>query len=279
MDRTIDTWTASALDSRLRGAGLSASVLVHCAIGWLAWSALSAPAYQPPTPLEVRFVAIEAPRPIAVAPPLAEAPSQRPAPQPAESPTEPRARPATVRAQPAPARPRDVRRKPPARRIEPLAVAAPDALPRLEAVEPASPDRLAPGPTPIVAAPLAPPPPVEPSAPGAAPATASVAMPAASEPIAVTPPRAQAAYLNNPAPAYPQMSRRLGEQGRVVLRVFVEPDGRPSQVAVRSSSGFPRLDSAAVEAVRDWMFVPARRGSESVAAWVLIPLNFLLNNS
>ncbi|HEY0876984.1 MAG TPA: energy transducer TonB [Zeimonas sp.] len=95
----------------------------------------------------------------------------------------------------------------------------------------------------------------------------------------VSAPRFDAAYLRNPAPEYPRASRRLGEQGRVVLRVRVEPDGSPSQLEVQRSSGSPRLDDAALDAVRRWSFVAARRGDEKVAAWVLVPMEFRLNGS
>ncbi|HEY0879411.1 MAG TPA: energy transducer TonB, partial [Zeimonas sp.] len=88
-----------------------------------------------------------------------------------------------------------------------------------------------------------------------------------------------AAYLRNPAPKYPRASRRLGEQGRVVLRVRVEADGRPSQCEVQRSSGSSRLDEAALAAVRRWSFISARRGDEKVAAWVLVPMEFRLNDS
>lgn len=89
-------------------------------------------------------------------------------------------------------------------------------------------------------------------------------------------PRFDAAYLNNPAPAYPSLSRRLGEEGRAVLRVFVAPDGRPREVHLQTSSGYARLDHAAQQAVAQWRFVPARRGQEAVGAWVLVPVSFNL---
>jgi protein TonB len=74
------------------------------------------------------------------------------------------------------------------------------------------------------------------------------------------------------------MSRRLGETGRVFLRVHVLPAGTPDQVEVRTGSGFPRLDNAAVDAVKRWRFVPAKQGSELVAAWVIVPISFSLEN-
>jgi len=99
--------------------------------------------------------------------------------------------------------------------------------------------------------------------------------PPAPAPI-VTQPVYNADYLNNPAPIYPSMSRRMGEQGRVVLRVLVSAQGSADEVQVFTSSGYARLDEAAREAVRRWKFVPARRGSEPVQAWVRIPIPFIL---
>ncbi len=90
------------------------------------------------------------------------------------------------------------------------------------------------------------------------------------------PPRFSANYLNNPAPRYPALSRRLGEKGRVLLRVLVSVEGHPEDIQVTSSSGFARLDSAAREAVSQWTFVPAKLGDRSVRAWVIVPIVFTL---
>jgi protein TonB len=87
-----------------------------------------------------------------------------------------------------------------------------------------------------------------------------------------------AAYLNNPKPEYPPVSRRLQETGKVLLRVHVDTSGVATDVEIRNSSGFARLDSAAVKAVWQWRFIPAKRGETAVAAWVLIPLKFELNS-
>lgn len=93
---------------------------------------------------------------------------------------------------------------------------------------------------------------------------------------ALIPPVFSADYLENPAPPYPQVSRRRGETGRVLLRVYVSTNGRAERVEINASSGFARLDTAARDAVFEWRFVPARRGSEQVAAWVLIPIAFVM---
>lgn len=123
----------------------------------------------------------------------------------------------------------------------------------------------------------------------AAPAAAEVpiAPPAPPEPVIVAPPpappavsqpRFDADYLSNPVPAYPPISRRLGEEGKVLLRVRVEANGRPSQVELRTTSGSPRLDQSALEAVSRWRFIPAKRGDEPIADWVLVPIVFNLKN-
>ena len=95
-------------------------------------------------------------------------------------------------------------------------------------------------------------------------------------PPQLIPPVFNAGYLDNPAPHYPPTSRRLGEKGLVVLRVMVSSGGRAEHVEINASSGFERLDSAAREAVSSWRFVPARRGDEHVAAWVLVPVSFVM---
>ena len=93
----------------------------------------------------------------------------------------------------------------------------------------------------------------------------------------VEPPRFDMAYLRNPAPAYPPISRRLKEEGRVILRVRVSSAGEARDVLVGTSSGFERLDRAAIEAVRNWRFSPAKRGTEPVEAWAMVPISFRLD--
>lgn len=127
------------------------------------------------------------------------------------------------------------------------------------------------GPAPTFTVPTPPaPPPV-----AAPPMPSFVAAPPAPA-LTVTQARFDADYLKNPKPVYPPSSRRLGEEGKVVLRVHVDVEGRPGEIELKHSSGFPRLDTAAREAVTQWRFVPARRGDEAVAAWVLVPIVFSL---
>ena len=93
-----------------------------------------------------------------------------------------------------------------------------------------------------------------------------------------TPPSFGAAYLRNPAPGYPLEARRAGEQGTVTLKVLVGSDGLPQRVEVEKTSGSSRLDTAALDAVKRWRFVPARRGSTAIESWVLVPVVFRLEN-
>jgi protein TonB len=116
---------------------------------------------------------------------------------------------------------------------------------------------------------VVPAPPPEPAAP-----PAQTFKPAPSAPDTAA--RFDADYLQNPSPAYPAISRRLGEEGKVVLRVHVDAAGLATEVVIKTPSGFPRLDNAARDVVSQWRFVPARRGNEPVDAWVLVPIVFKL---
>lgn len=89
-------------------------------------------------------------------------------------------------------------------------------------------------------------------------------------------PNFNAAYLNNPAPNYPSISRRLGEEGLVLLNVQVTADGAADSVELQTGSGSSRLDQAALEAVKKWRFTPAKRGDQAVSASVVVPVRFSL---
>lgn len=90
-------------------------------------------------------------------------------------------------------------------------------------------------------------------------------------------PSIRAAYKNNPLPTYPWRARRLGHEGRVLLRVHITVSGRVDRIAIKKSSGHESLDQAALAAVRDWRFEPARRAGHPVPAWVVVPIHFQLN--
>jgi TonB family protein len=77
---------------------------------------------------------------------------------------------------------------------------------------------------------------------------------------------------NNPKPLYPSMSLRLGEQGTVVLRILVKNDGSAGSVEIKSTSGFPRIDNAAIDATKFWRFNPATRDGSPIDEWYEIPI-------
>ena len=186
-----------------------------------------------------------------VAPPPPPAAPPQPAPVPVPSP-------------PAPPPPKPVVQKPV---LAPKPRPTPQPAPQPLAVPQAAPT------APVVAA--APAPVAEP-APAPAPA-APPAPPAPPAPIVVVQPSSSAAYLTNPPPAYPALSRRLGESGRVVVRVLIGPDGRAHEARIQKSSGYERLDQVALETARDrWRYVPGTRGGVPEAMWFNVPINFVL---
>ena len=83
-------------------------------------------------------------------------------------------------------------------------------------------------------------------------------------------------YLNNPPPEYPRLSRRMGEQGKVVVRVLIGADGLPQKAEIRTSSSYERLDQAALSTVMKWRYVPGKRGGVAEAMWFNVPINFVL---
>lgn len=94
----------------------------------------------------------------------------------------------------------------------------------------------------------------------------------------VTPAHA-AGYLHNPKPRYPSIAVARNWEGLVRLRVYVLPDGSPGQVLLHQSSGHDALDEAALDVVHRWRFVPARRGEQAIASWVVVPLAFKLDSA
>lgn len=124
----------------------------------------------------------------------------------------------------------------------------------------------APVPPPVAAAPAAA---SRPAAPPAPPAP-----PVPSKPKTIT---SGIAYLYNPAPAYPALSRRLGEEGTVMLRVLVNERGMPEQVELQTSSGSPRLDDAARRTVMSYRFKPHIENGRAVPVNAIIPINFQLD--
>jgi periplasmic protein TonB len=111
----------------------------------------------------------------------------------------------------------------------------------------------------------APPPPPAP----VAPTPAVVAAP-------VVQAREGANYAKNPRPAYPRQAKREGWEGTTLLRVSVQPSGKPGAVKLQKSSGHDVLDEAAIAAVEKWTFTPATQGGSPIGGSVTVPIVFRL---
>lgn len=140
---------------------------------------------------------------------------------------------------------------PPAPAPAPMVVAAPQP----EVVEPPAP--------PVVVAPPAPPAPV-----------VAVVAPAPPPPKII--PASAVQYLEPIAPEYPRLSKRAGETGRVLIRVYIDEGGLAQNLHVNRSSGHPRLDDAALAAVQRARFKPYTENGRPVPGWAFIPIEFEL---
>ncbi|MGR8933554.1 MAG: energy transducer TonB [Gammaproteobacteria bacterium] len=111
-------------------------------------------------------------------------------------------------------------------------------------------------------------------------APAAVTAPKAPAPVAekFTEANFRANYRFNPKPEYPRLARKRGWQGKVLLKVQVSAQGYSDAVAVHRSSGHEMLDESAVEAVKKWQFIPAKRGETPVASSVIVPIIFKFDN-
>ncbi len=89
-------------------------------------------------------------------------------------------------------------------------------------------------------------------------------------------PSADAAGLNNKAPVYPMLSRKRKEQGTVWMLLLVSKDGLVTELKLKKTSGFDRLDQAALQAVKKWKFQPARKEGQPIDYWYELPLKFSL---
>ena len=118
---------------------------------------------------------------------------------------------------------------------------------------------------------------VTPAEPEAAPIPLQTAATTADSTPPVVAPSAHSSDLHNPAPHYPRQSRRLGEQGRVLLSVLVLADGTLGAVHLKRSSGFKRLDEAALRCVKRWRFKPATRAGVALDFTYELPIDFSLH--
>lgn len=126
-----------------------------------------------------------------------------------------------------------------------------------------------PAPAPPIARVLPPPPPAAAAAPVEAPPA-----PAPSPPRTIPPSAVQ--YIEPPAPVYSRISAKMRESGKAVVRVFIDEGGLPRTVQLATSTGFARLDDAALAAVRHCRFKPYLDDGVAVAAWANIPIEFEL---
>ena len=240
----------SATASPLPGTGvriipLGLIVLLHAGLLYAALNAVKHPATIPTVPREVIATLI--------------------APQPAPQPVPPEPQPVQPEPQPAPRpvpkvtpKPTPVVRKTVAPKPAPLSKPEP---------EPTEKSISAPTPPPVAAGPSAP----EPQA-----AAAPAAPPAPPAPAAPAQPRTVSGveYVQPPQPDYPPIAKRMGEEGKVMLRVLVSERGRPEKVDVQKSSGYARLDEAARQAALRAVFKPHLEDGRAVAVYALIPINF-----
>ena len=112
--------------------------------------------------------------------------------------------------------------------------------------------------------------------PSPAPPVVTKAKPSPAAPPPIQEAQYQSASLRNPAPSYPPLSQRFGEEGKVLLRVLVSPAGEALAVELLTSSGYPRLDAAARKMVAKWRFIPAKQGQETLQTWLRVPVVFQL---
>lgn len=196
-----------------------------------------------PLVMEVSMIAMSAPKPAAAPPKPAPPPPPEKKPPP----------------------PKKVKPKPVVKKPAPVVQKAPDFAPQ-EEVEPV------PAPVPQAA------PTTQTSS--SASTTASTTSQATSANTAETFTEAnfRANYAHNPKPDYPTIAKSRGWQGKVLLRVKVSAQGLSDDVTVEQSSGHEILDESAVEAVRKWRFIPAKRGETPVASSVIVPIVFTLRN-
>ena len=101
--------------------------------------------------------------------------------------------------------------------------------------------------------------------------------PPPAEPV-LTKASADASYLRNPAPRYPDFAQQQGWEGTVLLNVHVLANGKPKAVEIKESSGRKILDTAALQAVKRWTFAPAKLGDTPTDSWVEVPIDFRLGS-
>ncbi len=226
------------------GASISATVLLHVILAFLFMLGLMEHTITPPEapPVLVELMQSQ-PTPKTIEQPVAKPIPVPPRPQPVAAPAP------TPQPQPSPSKvstPTEVAQATP---VAPVSAPTAPTLPAPTRVE-APPAPAPPSPAPVVTA----------------PSKTDVSIPASYS-------------ASNQKPIYPNMSKRLGEQGTVVLRVLVKADGSAGEVEVKSSSNYPRLDQAAIDAVKTWRFNPAKIDGKATDEWYQVPIPFKLQSS
>lgn len=242
----LRAWSTLHQEERSRRQILLSAALVMILHGGLwYWLTQSIETETPARPLvmQVSMIAMSAPKPVA------EAPKPAPPPPPEKKPLPPPKTP-----------PKPVIKKPP-----PVLQKAPDFAPKSPVSEAE--------PTPAPHSP-----PVE----AASSTSSSTANEAQTTPAAATASFTEANfranYAQNPKPDYPAIAKSRGWGGKVLLKVQVSAQGTSDSVDIEQSSGHEILDESAVEAVKKWRFIPAKRGETPVASSVIVPIVFTLRN-
>jgi protein TonB len=134
----------------------------------------------------------------------------------------------------------------------------------------------APQPSELTLAPVEPSPPAYTGEKTSTTTTATTSTAVAPAPPKLELPSSDADYLNNPKPPYPPLSKRMGEQGTVVIRTLIGANGLAQDASIQKSSGVDRLDQAALATARKWRYVPGKRAGVAEAMWFNVPFNFVL---
>ena len=254
----------------------AAVLALHAAAVWALNAGLRMRAVEIVVPVQMLAALVDTPAPVA---PVVISPPAPPEPRPVPPPVK-QAQPRPVKAAPKPLlkpspKPAPVLAFTPTTVMTPLPPTV-DPTPspnaptstQLASAKPAAAPALAPATTPSAVAPAA----------MAAPVASTVATPEPKSsppaPPAVELPSTAAQYLQNPKPRYPPISLRLGEQGTVRVQVLVNENGLAKDVQVETSSGFYRLDNAALTTVLTWRFVPGKRAGVPTAMWFTVPITF-----
>jgi len=239
-------WSNLVTEERPRSMLLLSTLMVMALhAGLWSWLTQEVETETPAKPLvmQVSMIAMSAPKP-AVAPP-------KPAPLP---PPEKKLPP------PPKTPPKPVVRKPP-----PVVQKAPDFAPSEPVSEPQPPSPAPPSPPAVTSS-------------NSSTTSDAKAAPAAPPADSFTEANFRANYAQNPKPDYPAVAKSRGWTGKVLLKVQVSAQGTSDSVAIEQSSGHEILDESAVEAVKKWRFIPAKRGETPVASSVIVPIVFSLRN-